>query len=32
MVPEVTAQVDAGKVEDIENSWYAGIADKLEAL
>ena len=32
MVPEVTAKVDAGQAEDIENDWYVGIADKLEAL
>ena len=32
MDPQVTAKVDAGNVEDIDNSWYAGIADKLESL
>lgn len=32
MVPEVTAKVDAGKAEDIENDWYVGIADKIESL
>ena len=32
MVPEVTAKVDAGQAEDIQNDWYAGIADKLETL
>ena len=32
MVPEVTAKVDAGQVEDIQNDWYVGIADKLETL
>ena len=32
MDPQVTAKVDAGNVEDIDNSWYTGIADKLESL
>lgn len=32
MVPEISSLVDEGKAEDIENDWYAGLADKLETL
>ena len=32
MDPHVSAQVDAGSVEDIENDWLKPIADKLESL
>ena len=32
MDPQISALVDAGKVEDIEGEWLAGIADELEKL
>ncbi len=32
MDPQISAMVDAGKVEDIEGTWMANIADELETL
>ena len=32
MDPKISAEVDAGKAEDIEGDWYKGVADKLETL